>query len=296
LPDLPFYLTHKSPAFKVGAVLFLRGFDMKQVTAGVYVESENSICNSSIFDTGEGVVVIDTPMLPVFAKQWAKQALEFGPIKYLINTEPHGDHVTGNCYFGGTLIAHEGVSEAIKASKISDLKGMLQMRQPGVEIPADFHFRPPDITYTEKLVFYLGKYTFNLLHMPGHTPYQTVVYVPEKRIMFTSDNISRTIPFFHQAMPDVLLKTLKEMEKLDADHVVPGHGAFGGKEIIREMYENVTVWIETVKEAIGKGWTAEESQQKLDMYKKLPSLPDEPQIKDAVKMNIGALYNYYKKK
>ena len=268
---------------------------MKKIIENVYVENEISICNSSIVVTKEGTVVIDTPMFPDSAKHWAKQAEDFGPVKYVINTEPHGDHTTGNCYFGGTLISHEGVRDTILANKIADVKGMLQMRRPDAEVPKDFRFRSPDIVYTEKLVFYLGGLTFNLTHMPGHTPFQTVVYVPEKRIVFTSDNISRAVPFFHQAVPDVWLKTLKEMEKLDVDYVVPGHGDVGGKEVFKEMYDNVTIWVNAVKESIKQGWTVEQAQQKLDMSKKLPNLPKEPRTNDIIKMNIGAIYNYYKK-
>lgn len=266
---------------------------MKKVTDGVYVESEISVCNSSIVDTGEGVVVVDTPMLPESARKWAKTAESYGPVRYVINTEPHGDHTTGNCYFGGVLIAHEGVRDAILASKMSDVQGMLRMRWPDAEVPADFRFRPPDITYREKVTFYLGGCAFNLTHMPGHTPYQTVVYVPEKRIVFTSDNISRAVPFFHQAVPDIWLKTLKEMQKLDVDYVVPGHGGVGGKELFQEMYDNVTVWIDTVQAAIKKGMTVEEAQQKLTMEKELPDLPREPRTPEIVKMNVGAIYRYY---
>lgn len=273
---------------------YLEG-DMKKITDGVYVESEISVCNSSIVVTPEGVVVIDTPMLPESAKMYAGTAAGFGQIKYVINTEPHGDHTTGNCYFGGILISHEGVRETILNNKVADVKSMLAMRWPDAEVPKDFRFRAPDITYTDKLTFYLGGLTFILNHMPGHTPYQTVVYIPEKRIAFTSDNISRAVPFFHQAVPDVWLKTLKEMAKLDVDYVVPGHGEPGGKEVVKEMYDAVTVWTETVKDAIKKGMTAEEAQKKIDMTKKLPNLPGEPRTSDIIKMNIGAIYNYYKK-
>jgi cyclase len=268
---------------------------MKKITDNIYVESEISVCNSSIVVTGEGTVVIDTPMFPDSAKTWAKQAEGFGPVKYLINTEPHGDHTTGNCYFGGTLISHEGVRDAILANKVSDVKGMLQMRQPNAEVPKDFRFRAPDITYTEKLTFYFGGLTFKLMHMPGHTPYQTVVYVPEKRIVFTSDNISRAVPFFHQAVPDVWLKTLKEMEKLDVDYVVPGHGDVGDKSVFKEMYDNVVIWTKTVKEAIAAGKTVEELQKTIDMYKKLPNLPHDERSTGIIAMNLGAIYNYYKK-
>ena len=44
---------------------------MQKVTDNVYVESEISVCNTSVVVTKEGVVVIDTPMVPANAKKVA---------------------------------------------------------------------------------------------------------------------------------------------------------------------------------------------------------------------------------
>jgi glyoxylase-like metal-dependent hydrolase (beta-lactamase superfamily II) len=268
---------------------------MKKITANVYVESEISVCNSSIVVTKDGVVVIDTPMVPASAKKWAKQAAEFGPIRYVINTEPHGDHISGNCYFGGTLIAHEGTRDAILASKVDDIKGMLQMMSPGTPLDKDFRYRPPDITLSERLTFYLGGRTFHLTNMPGHSPFQVVVHVPEERIVFTSDNVSRGIPFFHQALPDKWLKTLKELKKLDVDYVVPGHGEVGDKTVFKEMEGVVNIWIDTVKEAIAKGMTLEEAQKTITMAKQFPNFPRDERTAGIIKMNVTRLYEVLKK-
>ena len=268
---------------------------MKKITKNVYVESEISVCNTNIVVTKEGVVVIDTPMVPASAKRWAKQAAEFGPIRYVINTEPHGDHISGNCYFGGTLIAHEGTRDAILASKVEDIKGMLQMMAPGVSLDKDFRYRPPDITLSERLTFYLGDHTFHLINMPGHSPHQVAVYVPEERIVFTSDNISRGMPFFRQALPDKWLKTLKNLEKLDVDYVVPGHGEVGDKSCFKEMYDVVTLWINAVKEAIAKGMTAEEAQKKVTMTKQFPNIPRDERTAGIISMNVARIYEVYKK-
>jgi glyoxylase-like metal-dependent hydrolase (beta-lactamase superfamily II) len=269
---------------------------MKKIKDNVYVESEISVCNSSIVVTKEGVVVIDTPMVPESAKKWAKQAESFGPVRYVINTEPHGDHISGNCYFGGTLIAHDGTRDAILASKVEDIKGMLQMWSPGVPLDKDFRYRPPDITLSQHLTFYLGGLTFNLINMPGHSPYQVAVYIPEERIVFTSDNISRAMPFFRQALPDIWLKTLKELEKLDVDYVVPGHGEVGDKSVLKEMYKTVTIWINTVKEAIKDGMTLEEAQKNITMAKQFPDIPRDERTAGIITMNVGAIYQYYMKR
>jgi cyclase len=269
---------------------------MQKITNNVYVENKTSLCNSSCVVTKEGVVAIDTPMVPAYAKKHAEEISKFGKIRYVINTEPHGDHTSGNCYFGGILITHEGTRDAILASKVEDMVNMLKMMAPDtLPLDKEFRYRPPDITLTDKLTFYLGDHTFHLIHMPGHTPYQVVVYVPEERTIFTSDNISRTIPFLHQAIPDMWLKTLKEMEEFDVDYVVPGHGDVGDKTCIREMYNNLTIWINTVKEAIAKGMTLEEVQNKVTMEKQLPNLPRDERTPDVVKMNVTRLYEILKK-
>ncbi len=269
---------------------------MQKITQNVYVENKTSLCNSSCVVTKEGVVAIDTPMVPANAKKHVAEISKFGKIRYVINTEPHGDHISGDCYFGGTLITHEGTRDAILASKVEDFKAMLQRMAPDtLPLDKDFRYRPPDITLTERLTFYLGDHTFHLINMPGHTPYQVVVYVPEERTIFTSDNISRAIPFFHQAVPDAWLKTLKELEKFDVDYVVPGHGDVGDKTCIKEMYYTVTIWLNTIKDAIAKGMTLQEVQSKVTMAKEFPNLPRDERTNGIIQMNVTRLYEILKK-
>jgi glyoxylase-like metal-dependent hydrolase (beta-lactamase superfamily II) len=268
---------------------------MQKITPNIYVENKNSVCNASCVVTKDGCVIIDTPMLPADAKTMAAAVAKLGEIRYVVNTEPHGDHVSGDCYFGGRLITHEGTRDAILASKVADFKEMLKMRWPGVTLDADFRFRSPDITVNERLTFYLGDHTFHLIHMPGHTPYQVAVYVPEERAIFTSDNVSRVIPFFHQAVPDGWLKTLKAMEKYDIDYVIPGHGDVGDKSCIKEMYDTVTIWVNTIKDAIAKGMTLKEVQSQVTMAKQFPNLPRDERTAGIIQMNVTRLYEILKK-
>jgi cyclase len=268
---------------------------MQKITQNVYVESKISWCNSSCVVTKDGVVVIDTPMVPAYAKKHAEEVAKFGKVRYVINTEPHGDHISGDCYFGGVLITHEGTRDAILASKVEDFKVMLQRTEPDIQLDKDFKYRPPDITLTERLTFYLGDHTFYLIHMPGHTPYQVAVYVPEERTIFTSDNVTRVIPFFHQCVPDAWLKTLKELEKYDVDYVVPGHGEVGDRTCIKEMYDTVSTWLSTIKDAIKKGMTLQEVQSKVTMAKEFPNLPRDERTTGIIQMNVTRLYEILKK-
>lgn len=268
---------------------------MQKVTNNVYVESELSVCNTSIVVTQEGVVVIDTPMVPANARKVAAEIAKYGPVRYVINSEPHIDHIAGNGYFEGTVVAHEGTRQAILAARVDDLKKMLQFAPPGSPPPdKDFRFRPPDITLSERLTLYLGDHTFHLINMPGHSPYQVAVHVPEERVVFTSDNVSVGLLSFRQALPDKWLQTLKELEKLDVDIVVPGHGNICPKSYIPQMYKIVKTWIDTVAAAVARGMSSEEVQEKVTLYEQFPQLPRDERTVGIIRMNVARIYETLK--
>ena len=124
-----------------------------------------------------------------------------------------------------------------------------------------FSFRPPTITFSEQLSFYIGEHSFQLINFPGHTPFQTAVYIPEERTVFTSDNvIGEGNAFFPpEALPFKWLDSLKKMQKLDADVFIPGHGSVCKKDYIPEMIAQIQDRIDTVKAAINQGMSLEEA-------------------------------------
>ncbi|MCX7911925.1 MAG: MBL fold metallo-hydrolase [Dehalococcoidales bacterium] len=266
---------------------------MQQLTPHVYVENELSMCNSSLVVTDAGVVVVDTPMLPANARKVAAVAERFGRVCYVINTEPHGDHVSGNAYFGGRVIAHDGTRKAILGYKVEDFKNMLRSFAPDSPDEPDFRYRAPDITFSDRLTLYLGAHTFQLINMPGHTPYQVAVYVPEERVVFTSDNVvSGGIPFFHQALPDRWLASLEEYERLDVAKVVPGHGPVVDRTYFARMREIVEGFISAVRATIERGMSLEEAQKNVDLTRIFPEMPRDERTAGIIRMNVARLYEY----
>ena len=94
---------------------------MRQITENVYVEDRFSGppafrgCNPGFVTTSDGVVVIDTPMMPTDAVKWRDDIAKRGEVRYIINTHHHVDHTTGNYFFSGTVISHEIVKEMFAA-------------------------------------------------------------------------------------------------------------------------------------------------------------------------------------
>jgi cyclase len=85
---------------------------------------------------------------------------------------------------------------------------------------------PPTLTYQDRMELTAGGTEVRLIHPgPAHTVGDTIVWLPERRIVFTGDLI------FNGGTPFVLfgslsgsLRALETLRELDAEIVVPGHG------------------------------------------------------------------------
>lgn len=265
---------------------------MEKVAQNVFVNISSRGCNHSFVVTSEGPVMIDTPMMPDDAEKWKAELSRFGGPRYIINTEPHVDHVSGNFFFSAPVIAHEGVRKALLESSPAQYAEMVKRSDPGIEVPAGYRFRPPDITLSERLTLYLGKHTFQLINLPGHSPYQVPVFVPEEGVIFTSDNVTHNVPpFMHQALPEQWVESLKKLKGLDADKLVPGHGPVADKGYLDTMIETVQGAIDAVKGALNKGLTLEEAQRTVVLF---PRFPMNERTLGVQKMSIARLYEVLK--
>lgn len=270
---------------------------MHKITDNVYAETEFRGCNPGFIITGEGVVMIDTPQMPQDALMWRDEIAKHGPVRYIINTEPHGDHFTGNYFFEGTVVAHEGTREAILASSAEQFKENIRQTEPeSLALVKDFSYRPPTITLSERLTLYAGDHTFQLIHLPGHTAYQIAVFIPEERVVFTSDNVFYKVQaFLHQAIPDQWLESLKRLEELEADVLVPGHGNLCDRSYLPEMRDFIQAWIDAVAAAIDQGMSLEEAQDKVSLLDRYPvGAGMEAMAQMIQRMNVERVYQWLK--
>jgi len=271
---------------------------MQKITRNVYAETGFRGCNPGFVVTKEGVVMIDTPQMPKDALKWRDEIAKHGPVRYLINTEPHGDHFTGNYFFEGTVVAHEGTREAILAASAEQLRERLKQTAPdNLPLLEGFRYRPPAITLSQRLTIYVGNHTFQLIHVPGHTPYQVAVYIPEERVVFTSDNVfGRVQAWLHQALPNEWLDSLKRLEELEADVLIPGHGSICDRSYLPEMRAFIQAWIDAVTAAIRQGMTLDEAQEKVSLLDRYPmESGSEPMAQQVQRMNVARLYQVLKK-
>ncbi len=264
---------------------------MQQITQNVYFESGFKGCNTGLLVTSEGLAVIDTPMVPSEAKKWRQDISHLGEIRYVINNEPHPDHIAGNCWMGGTLVSHNGSYQEILSTRVETIRQMLKFMAPdNLPLDPDFRFRPPEITFSDRLTLHLGKHTLQLIHLPGHHPFQIATFVPEERVVFTSDNVTR-LPIFISAVPYQWLESLKKLKALDVDKILPGHGEVCEKSYLDSMIEAVQYWIDTVKTAINQGLSLEEMQNKVDLSARYGAEINDPRTSGILRGNLEHLYS-----
>ncbi len=96
---------------------------------------------------------------------------------------------------------------------------------------------PPDVIYRGEAWIDLGGRFVHLAERgDGHTRGDQLVIVPEERVVFSGDLVEEK---FFAIMPDedsdgnVWIRRLEELEALDPEVVVPGHGDLGGVELAR---------------------------------------------------------------
>jgi cyclase len=250
--------------------------------------------------TTEGIVMIDSPQLPSHAVKWRDVMRDKGEIRYLINTEPHRDHVTGNFFFPGTVISHEGTRQALSSVSIDAIRDLTGQFDPeGLSFMEGYFLKTPSLTFTTELFLYLGHHTFHLIHLPGHTASEIAVHIPEERIVFTGDNVFYKLQtFLNRGYPDEWLQSLSRIGELDVDVIVPGHGEVCDKRYLEEQAAFIREWVAAVGDAIKQGLSKEEAQAGISFFDRYPpgegrSAADGHELQ---RMNVARLYDLLKER
>ena len=270
---------------------------MQQLSKNIFVETGIRGCNHGFVTTTDGIVMIDSPHKPSDAlKLKAEIAKQGGKLRYIINTEPHGDHWTGNAFFDVPVIAHEGVRKRILETDMPE--HVARVAAFGPEEPAlleGYTPNAPVITFTDGMTLHVGDHTFEMVNMPGHTMYQAAISIKEEGVTFTSDNIfHKCHTWLQEANPDLWLTALDDLRNLKEEVFVPGHGAVCGKEYLDEQASFIREWKAYVQSAIDRGMTKNEAIERLtDMADRYPmDVGQDGMAPGVMKRNVANLYDY----
>jgi len=285
---------------------------MRRVSKSAYAEVLLWGCNPGFIATDDGVLLVDTPQQPIDAVRWREQIVDrFGPIRYLVNTEPHPDHIRGNAYFPGVeVIGQEGMvaryEAAIPMMTSPELGEQLkQIDHDSVWLfnHPDYPPNPPTRTFSDTLTLQLGSTAIQILHTPGHTLPQTAILLADEGIVFTGDNVfHKCKTYVQECDPWQLLDTLERIGQLDLGVIVPGHGEPCDRSYLKEQARVVQEWVGAVERLVDRGLSEEEAlAEPLDVLsfdpypigqrRWLPSFDVDAQVADVNRRNIRNLYH-----
>ena len=222
--------------------------------------------NSLVLVNDDHVMLVDTSVTPAAARGLVAgiETLTDKPIKYVFNTHYHFDHAHGNQIFGDDveIIGHdfvrtmlssdvltqrthrsftEGIpdqldqvrariSEASNAEDREELAAALRIQEAHWEALQETKPTPPNVTYSDTMRLVKGGREVQL-HFPGpgHTGGDTLVFLPEERIVFTGDFFvgrpgGHSLPYMGDGYVEEWPASLDGLKALEFDTIVPGHG------------------------------------------------------------------------
>jgi len=226
--------------------------------AGDLYRFQNQFHFSVFLVTPKGIIATDP--INAEAAKWLKDELQkrFNqPVKYLIYSHDHSDHISGGEVFAdtATVVAHDNAKEVIVGEK----------RPTAV----------PDITFNDKMTIQLGGKVVELQYVgPGHSNNLIVMSFPAEKVLFVVDLVvPKRMPFktLSDAYFPEWMDALGFVESMDFEILAPGHGPLGSKEDVvqhREYLEDL--YSAVLREArAGKTLTQVQESLKLDKYKDL---------------------------
>ncbi|MGH6815541.1 MAG: MBL fold metallo-hydrolase [Hyphomicrobiaceae bacterium] len=187
------------------------------------------------------------------------------PIKYLIYSHHHFDHIAGGKPFkdqGATVIAHE-----IAKKRLAVIK--------------DPHTVMPDETVGDRRTIALGDTTLELIYAGlNHSDNSLVMRLPKEKIVFAVDFIPvGQVPArgMIDSYPLEWEDSLKKVMAMDWERLIPGHPGPGGRLGTKQDVQNFLTFLQDASTAVqeaaraGKCWEAVEKELKLPKYAAWPN-------------------------
>ncbi|MGW7081659.1 MBL fold metallo-hydrolase [Streptomyces sp. NPDC054866] len=232
-----------------------------------YVQPDGGWClnNAGLITAGGRAALIDTAATQDRALALRDAVAKVSPRgpRYVVNTHPHGDHTFGNSVFAddAVIIAHEGTRAEMELAGLH-LTGLWPDVRWG-----DITVELPSLTFREPLTLHLGDVRAELMHLgTAHTTNDTVVWLPEQRVLFTGDVVmSGATPFCLTGSVAGSLAVIGKLRALAPRTVVAGHGPVGGPELL-DATENYLRYVQRLaSDGIAAGLTPLQAAHEADL-------------------------------
>lgn len=236
----------------------------KGVWAAIAVSGSHAGSNSGFIVGDDGVLVVDSFEDPAAAKALLKVIHEKTPlpVRYVVNTHYHLDHVAGNGVYqaaGAVLMAQANVRAW---ERTENLKFFGDKITPAQRKMVQSYVLP-GVLYRHGIDVYLGHRKVVVRVLPGHTGGDSIVVVPDADVVFTGDL------FWDHSLPNLIdANTLAQihtnavfLRDYPSATFVPGHGEIGKAADVRAFRGYLVALRQAITTAQNKGESGTALQQ-----------------------------------
>ena len=213
-----------------------------QLAEGVFRRRYQSLdLNVGVVIGDDGLLVIDTRASHREARELLDElaTLSPKPVRWVVNTHYHWDHVYGNAMFDGAEIwGHELCQTAL--GEIGE-----EMKSSAKEwLPIEQHddidqvkVVPPQKVFSDSISLDIGREVALSYHGFAHTDSDIVVRVPGAEVAFFGDLLEEGAPpSFADSYPVAWPLSLSLASEELAEVVVPGHGDVVGRDFVEAQH------------------------------------------------------------
>lgn len=256
----------------------MKPFETTKIADGVY--SFRFFFHRNMFVvTKDGVIATD-PINPKAAGILMKEIKKVTdkPVKYVVYSHEHWDHISG-----GKVFKAAGARFISQANCVDEFKNN---PNPAVVVP--------DGTYKTRHDLKLGGRTVELHHFGrSHGSCMTVMRLPKEKLAFIVDIVTpKRIAF--RGMPDFYprdwVRTLRQVEKLEFDRMIPGHGP---PSVPKSAVTEQRQYLEDLMEAVQVARKTEHNPDKIRKMVRLPKYEKWAGYNQWLEMNVERINLMY---